>query len=462
MLGSTLTNAMSSELSARRPGQGKQVLGVWSAASVVIGMVIGAGIFRTAPLVAQNLGSENALLLAWALGGVFAFIGALCYAELTASFPSTGGDYRFLREAFGRDIAFLFAWSRFSVIFTASAAMLAFVGVDYLAQLVPMSGGTRAAVAGVAIVVLTALNLRGLRAGTRAQVALVTLDVVALLGLGIAALSLMLLDVAPLTGATATRATSDFGAAMVFIMLAYGGFNDAATLSAEVRRPRDMTLALVGGMSAVTALYLIANWAYLRGLGLAGLGASDAPAAALMRIAFGRFGETLIIIGVAVATLAVLNALIIVGGRTLYAAADDEPALSRLAEWDGQKGVPRAAILAQTTVALLLVGWGAASGRGFATMVDYLAPVYWLFLTLAGLAVIVLRVRQPDCPRPYRVPLFPLLPILFSCGSAFVLLASVRYVGWTGCLVSFGVLAFGLVVRLVLRASVAPREATSR
>ncbi|MBX9886260.1 MAG: amino acid permease, partial [Novosphingobium sp.] len=157
------------------------MLSTTAAAAVVMGMVIGAGIFRTPQLVAQSLGGEGALMLAWGLGGIFALIGALCYAELAAAFPDTGGDYRFLREAFGADAAWLFAWSRFAVIFSASGALLAFVGIDYLAELVPMGPFTRALVAGGMVILLTALNLRGVQTGTRAQIAMVAMDVLALL-----------------------------------------------------------------------------------------------------------------------------------------------------------------------------------------------------------------------------------------------------------------------------------------
>lgn len=448
------------------PGDGapRRMIGPWQAASVVIGMVVGAGIFRTAAVAAQGLGSDWAVMAAWALGGVFALAGALCYAELSTAFPHAGGDYRFLREAFGRNVAFLFAWSRFAIIFTASAAMLAFVAADYLAQLIPLGGPGRALVAALSIIALTALNLRGLLTSARTQVVLVGFDVAALLALGAAAAWLIFIHAAPLLtvpSAAGAGGIGGFGAAMVFVMLAYGGFNDSATLSAEVGKPRDMTRALVGGMAAVTALYLLANWAYLRGLGLGGLAASDAPAAALMRLAFGRTGETIMVVGVAAATLAVLNALFIVGGRTLYAAAADEPMLARLSEWDTQQGVPRAAVLAQSAIALALVGWGAMTGKGFVTMVDYMAPIYWLFLTLSGPALIVLRRRRPDVARSYRVPFYPVLPILFSLGSGFVLVASVDYVGWFGCILSFGVLAAGYVARTALRAGLGRRYRAS-
>lgn len=431
----------------------RRILGPWAAASVVVGMVVGAGIFRSASLVALNIGNDSLVLLAWALGGVFALAAALSYAELATAFPHPGGDYRFLKEAFGPGLAFLFAWSRFAIIFTASAAMLAFVAADYLAELVPLSQTGRAGVAALAILALTALNLRGVRTGTRSQVVLVAIDILALLALGVAAAALIAGDVPPLAPEVAPRpfVLGGFGAAMVFVMLAFGGFNDAATLSAEVRRPRDMTLAMIGGMAMVTALYLLANWAYLIGLGGAGLAHSDAPAAQLMARAFGRTGQIAMVIAVGLAALAILNALVIVGCRTLYAAASDEPALARLAEWDQARGVPRAAIWAQCLVSLMLVGWGAFTDRGFAAMVDYMAPVYWLFLSLAGLALIRLRATRPDVERPYIVPFYPVVPLLFTALSLFVLVASVLYVGWTGCALSFGMLALGLVLRQVLQ-----------
>ncbi len=432
----------------------RKILGPWQASTVVVGMVVGAGIFRSVSGVAQMLGSEPILLLAWAIGGLFALAGAFTYAELASSFPHPGGDYRFLREAFGRQVAFLFAWSRFSVIFTASGALLAFVAADYLSQIFPLSELGKAGVAALAVVLLTAVNLRGIRFGAGGQVVLVTLDVLALLSLGAAAIWLIAHGVGPQTVSVAPPtpiSINSFGAAMVFIMLAYGGFNDAATLSAEVKGPRDMTWAMAGGMGMVTLLYLLANWAYLRGLGISGLAQSDAPAADLMRRAFGPVGQAAMVVFVCSAALAVLNALVIVGGRTLYAAASDEPVLARLAEWDQSRGVPRAAIWAQTAMTLVLIGWGAFTKRGFSAMVDYLSPVFWLFLTMTGVALVVLRRTKPDVVRPYRVPLFPFTPVVFALGSATVLVSSINYVGWVGCGLSFGMLAVGLVLKQVLQ-----------
>ena len=178
-----------------------------------------------------------------------------------------------------------------------------------------------------------------------------------------------------------------------------------------------------------------------------------------MRLAFGPAGQVAMVVFVCTAALAVLNALVIVGGRTLYAAASDEPALARLAEWDEGRGVPRMAIWTQTGMTLLLIGWGAVTGRGFSAMVDFLSPVFWLFLTLTGVALVVLRRSRPDVARPYRVPLFPFTPLAFAAGSAAVLMSSIGYVGLIGCGLSFGMLALGLVLRAGLR-SLASRRGT--
>ena len=434
----------------------RRVLGPFAAASVVVGMVVGAGIFRSASLVAANLQNDTLVLAAWALGGLFALCGALVYAELASAFPHPGGDYRFLRLAFGPLVAFLFAWSRFAVIFSASAAMLAFVAADYLAELVPLSRAARGGVAALAVVVLTALNLAGVKRSTGGQIVLVSADVAALLVLGVAAASLIAAGTPPLQPTLAPQpfGAAAFGQAMVFVMLAFGGFNDAATLSAEVRRPRDMIAALVGGMGLVTALYLLANWAYLAGLGGAGLAASAAPAAQLMYRAFGPAGQAAMVIFVGIAALAIINALVIVGGRTLFAVAGDEPALGRLAAWDAASGVPRRAIWVQCAVSLCLIAWGSWS-TGFAQMVDFLSPVFWLFLSLTGPALIILRRRAPQTPRPFAVPLYPLVPLVFTAGCLFVLQSSVRYVGVGGSLISFGMLGLGLVVRAALSRRVA-------
>jgi len=244
----------------------------------------------------------------------------------------------------------------------------------------------------------------------------------------------------------AAAADTDWGVAMVFVFLAYGGWSDAATLSAEMRDPRrGIVRALLLGLGAVMALYLLANWAYVSVLGLPGLARSEAPAAELMRLAFGRGAELLMVGVVTLTALSVMNAILIAGPRTTYAAARDLAAEWRLAHWNARRGTPSAAVVATAVVALLLVALGDLTRGGFSTMVDYLSPVYWFFLMLSGGALILLRRREPGQPRPFRVPLYPGLPLLFSACSAYLLWSSLVYVK-AGAVVGLAVLAVGALL----------------
>ncbi len=423
-------------------------------ALLAVAMVVGGGIFKSPSVVAGASGSTEWFFAAWVLGGLISLIGALCYAELSTAFPNAGGDYGFLRTAFGRHLAFLFAWARFAVINTGSIAMLGFVLGDYMNAAIPLGAHGAAIYALTAIVGLTIFNLRGVHGGTRADYALTSLEVLGLLILASAALWLVVQGAPPQTASAAATGwpPASFGVALVFVLLAFGGWTEIATLSAEVRDARrGMVRALVLAIVLITILYLLVNWAFWRGLGLEGLAASKAPAADLMGAAFGANAGLITAIAIALATITSINATIVVGGRTTYAAGTDWPLLNALGTWDAARGIPARAILAQSAVAIGLVGYGALQPDGFRAMVDYVSPVYWAFILLSGIAVMVLRVKRPDVERPFRVPLFPLLPILF-CGSAvFVLQSSVGYVmSQGGLLLSFAVLGLGVFVMLGL------------
>ncbi|MEN9856352.1 MAG: hypothetical protein RLZZ157_1478, partial [Pseudomonadota bacterium] len=220
--------------------------------------------------------------------------------------------------------------------------------------------------------------------------------------------------------------------------------------SAEVKDPKmGMVKALVGAVIVITGLYILANWALLRGLGLAGLAASRAPAADLMARAFGDRAGLILAIAVAAAAITSINGTIIVGARTTFAAALDRPFWAKLAVWDKATDTPRAAIILQGVVGLALVVLG-ATYDGFATLVDYTAPVYWLFLTASGLALIVLRRANPTRERPFQVPLYPVLPLLFAATSFAMLISSLAYVK-TGALFGVGVLGLGLIAARLTR-----------
>lgn len=414
-------------------------------------MVIGAGIFATTPLAAANAGSPTMLLALWAFGGAMSLAGALCFAEMAAAFPDAGGDYNFLRRAFGDRLGFLFAWSRFAVIHTGSMALLAFTLGDYLASVLPIGEHASPLFAAGIIVLLTAVNLAGLGAGIGAQVVLLSVVVAGLLAVGTAGLVVPATATGAAAATNADAATASIGTALVFVFLAYGGWSDTATLSAEMRDGRrGMLRALTAGMGLVTLLYLFVNFAFLRGLGLEGLAASTAPAADLMRLAFGEPGRIAIVAVVAVTAVTSMNAVLIAGSRTTYAAARDTRSLPRLGRWHATRGTSPGALLALAGVALALVGLGTYTRGGVATMVDYLSPVYWLFLVLSGIALFVLRARFPDTPRAFRVPFYPLVPALFIASSGYVLYSAVAYVT-IGAVAGLGVLAVGALLSFVLQ-----------
>ncbi len=426
-------------------------------AMLAVAMVVGAGIFKSPALVADAAGSPVWLFAAWIIGGLITMIGALCYAELATAFPDPGGDYHFLRLAYGRGWSFLFAWARFTVINSGSIALLGYVLGDYLNVLAPLGSLGPPLYAALSVVVLTAFNLRGAgRSNDAADYGLTSLEVVGLLAMVTAAIALIWQGVPAMdSGAlAASPPPSSFGYALVYALLAFGGWSEVATLSAEVRDPRrGMARALVIAVLVITALYVAVNWAFWYGLGIAGLAASATPAADLIAKAFGPWAGLVTALAIAFAVITSINATIVVGARTTYACAHDWPALRGLGGWDEARQIPAAAILAQGGISLALVVFGAFY-KGFATLVDYTAPVYWLFLAMSGLAVIVMRVREPNADRPFRTPLYPVLPMIFVLSSLAMLVSSLSYVtslSGAGALVSLGVLATGVVAFLVTR-----------
>jgi APA family basic amino acid/polyamine antiporter len=335
------------------------------------------------------------------------------------------------------------------VLQTGSLAILAFVVGDYATRLFPLGPLSSAAYAALSVVLLTALNVAGVRHGARAQNLLTVLEVAGVLLVVVA--GLLVAPAAPAGGAGAgLPSASALGLVMVFVLLTYGGWNEAAYVSAELRDPRrNMAPALVTGIVVVTALYLLVNAAYLRALGVSGMAGSQAVAADLLQQAFGGRGGQLMSLLVALAAITSANATVITGARSAYALGRDFRPFAALGRWHPRTGTPVNALLAQGAVALALVGLGASTRSGFETMVEYTAPVFWTFFLLTGISLFVLRRRETHVPRGFRVPLYPLTPLLFCATCAYLLYASLAYTG-VGALVGLAVLGSGGLLLLVV------------
>src|SRR5688572_673974 len=407
-------------------------------------------------------GSAGWMFAAWALGGLVSLIGALCYAELATTYPSVGGDYHFLHRAYGRAVSFIFAWARFSVITTGSIALLAFVFGDYVSEILPLGTRGPALYAAAAITVLTWVNLRGIKPSAGAQTLFTVLEVGGLILIVISGLFLLGTPGAADAPVETAGAPSlrGFGMAMVFVLLTYGGWNEAVYISAELKdKRRNMVRALVISIVTITTLYLLVTWAYWRGLGMAGMAKSEAIAADLLRVAFGNPSGTLIAVMVAIAALTSINATMIVGARTNFAVGRDWQVLSRVGEWDEARGTPAAAVLLQGAAALVLVAIGAVTGGGFRAMVEFTAPVFWLFFLLAGVSLFVLRRRDPNVERPFSVPLYPVLPLIFVAVCGYMLWSSLSYVysqelgGLNAAWIGVAVLVIGGGLLLLVRGS---------
>jgi amino acid transporter len=416
------------------------------AVAVIVGIVIGAGIFETPALVAQQANNDVSVLLFWVVGGVVSLIGALCYAELATAYPHVGGVYYYLKRAFGREIAFLFAWARMSVIQTGSIALLAFVFGDYASQIWRLGTFSSSVYAAIAIALLSALNIVGLQQGKWTQNLLTAAKVLGLLLVIIIGLTAIPNSVAPAPVEPSSPGT--WGLAMVFVLLSYGGWNEAAYISAEIQNSqRNILRALVWSIGIITTIYLLINLAYLRGLGLTNMANSEAVAADLMRLLWGASGAFFISLLIAISTLGALNATIFTGARPIFAMGQDFSLFGFTGRWQQKPSTPTHALILQAAIALALVCLGTITRKGFETMVDYTAPVFWFFFLLSGISLFVLRNRESHIPRPFSVPLYPFTPLLFCAVCAYLLYSSLVYTG-IGAAIGVVVVATGIPLLL--------------
>jgi basic amino acid/polyamine antiporter, APA family len=444
--------AMPHEPSTADRAAPRRQLTLLDSTSIIVGIIIGSGMYKTAPLIAQNVPSGAALLGVWLLGGLFALLGSFCYAELATALPEEGGDYRFLSRAYGRPMGFLFAWCELWMVRPGSIGSLAFVFADYANQVVPLGPNAPLIYAAGAVALLTAVNVLGVVMGKWTQNILTLAKLAGLLAVVVIGFgySSPVLSAAG-ESASGGAATADWARAMIFILYAYGGWNDMAYVSAEVRDPnRNIVRALLLGTATVTAIYVLVNAAFLHALGFTGVRQAEAVAADVVRLAAGDWGARAVSVLVAVSALGAINGMIFTGARIYYALGTEHRLFRRLGVWNAGFDSPVASLLAQGAITVALVvafGWSAGPGRdAFVRMVDFALPAFWFFLLLVGLAVVLLRWREPELARPYRTLGYPLTPVLFCSGTGFMLYSSLSYaysrasieMVWALCLVLLG------------------------
>ena len=401
-------------------------LGVFSGTMMVVGGIIGSGIFLNPAIVADRVRTPGLTIFVWVAGGIVALTGALIFAELGARRPVAGGGYAYLREAYGRLPAFLYGWTLLLVIATGAIAAVAVTFANYTAALLGLGGQSRLPLAVGAILALTGVNYVGVRPGAVTQNVLTVLKLGALIFLILAGLSRRVeipLDVLPSDpGRSVVLA---IGAALVPVLFAFGGWQQTNFVAEELIQPRrNLPRALIAGVMLVVAVYLLANLAYLKTLGIAGLAQSSAPAADAMGGMFGGTGRTLIAAGIAVSTFGFLNLVILVSPRVYHAMASDGLFFPSLARLHPRYRTPAAALLFQCGWAILLTTTGT-----YADLLDYVVFGDWIFFGLTAATLFVFRARErkgKEAPElRFRMPGYPATPLLFILAALYVVAGSV-------------------------------------
>jgi APA family basic amino acid/polyamine antiporter len=413
----------------------KRELGTWAAASIVVGTVIGSGIFLVPKTMILAVGTPSLVFIVWIVGGFLSLAGALSYAELSAALPEAGGEYAYLREAYGPLWGFLYSWTQLWVAKSGSIATLATAFFIYLANFfpflnrvfytLPLPLGPHGAplqlqlgqvFAIVLILLLAWLNFYGVKVGGNVQigvtivkVALIAAIIFAGLFLGSAHTPVAETAIVPLT-------FSGFIAALVAALWAYDGWNNVSMVSSEIRNPqRNLPRALIGGTITVIAIYLLANWAYFHVLSGAEVGNADRVAVEMMRKVFGNGGGNAVAIAALISIFAALNGSILAGSRVPYAAAREGYFFRAIGNVHPKFHTPAVSIWVLSIWACVLV----LSGK-YDDLFNLVIFASWILYGMTAAAVIVLRRKQPNLHRPYRTLGYPLIPILFVLGATIL------------------------------------------
>jgi len=425
-------------------GRPVPIFTIINAIAVIVGIVVGIGIFRLPPLVASNAGNGSQFLLFWILGGAISLIGALCYAELSTTHPDAGGEYHFLHKAYGSTISFLFSWGRMTVIQTGSIALAAIILGEYATLLLDLGPHGPTIYATFTIILLTGLNIWG--TAPSKQVQNVMTGLIVLILVGIAFLGIILGQPADATASTNSLPSVEMGSAglaMIFVLLSYGGWSEAAYLSAELKNVRrNMARVLTMAIGLITLIYVMINYSYLNVLGLEGLRSAETVGSDLTRQLFGTHGEFSMALLVVITAASTANASIITGARTNYALGRDFSFLGFLGKWNANQNSPVNALLIQGGIALFLVMIGGLTGESVSTIVEYTAPVFWFFLLLTGASLFVFRHRDGVSPESFQVPLYPVTPLVFVLTCLVLVYSSLTVTG-IGALLGVGILLLG-------------------
>jgi len=429
-------------------------LGPWAAASIVVGTIIGTGVFLKTAVMARQGGSPLWVLAAWVAAGALSFTGALTYAELGAMYPRAGGEYVFLREGYGNGMAYLYAWNRFWIGTPGSIAAYGVGTATFVGQVLPLGhlGGKLFAIA--LVVILTLVNCLRIIIGGAVQTVLTVMKVVMIVGL--AGGALVFARDGHLSRVLATGAGfpgwSAFGAMVLAALWAYDGWNNLPMAAGEVRDPqRTLPRAIIWGSLGVLAIYLVVNVGYFNALPFSAVASSTSVAQDTAATFLGSTSQVVLAIAIAISAISAMNGSTLTGARVPYAVAVDGLAPRAFAKLSRATRVPVIAVIVQGLVASVYCMLG-----GFDELTDAVVFVSWLFYAMNAGTVLRLRRREPDRERPFRVPGYPLVPLVFIALAALLILNAIWAAPEASAL-GLGATALGAIVYV---AFYAPRRAS--
>ncbi len=432
----------------------EQSLSVFDASCLIVGIIVGAGIYETSPLIASSVSSPWAVILLWLVGGLISFCGAICYAELATTYPDDGGDVVYLRRAYGPWAGFLFGWMQMLIVRPGDIALMAFIFAKYSAAVLndfgwhwlddPRLGAC------VAVLLLTAVNWLGIREASVVQNVLTVGKILGLVGI----ILVGFLTARPETVAAAEVATEvvaetanpssgiSVGVALVMVLFCYGGWNEMAYVTAEVHDPRKNILrAMVSGLGLVMFLYIMANMAFLQSLGKETFERTSLVAVEVVARYLPNTAGTAVAALIAVSSLGAINGLMLAGARIAFAVGQNYPLFSWLGQWNARRRTPDVALFVQTAITLLII----IRLGSFGDTLIYTAPTVYLFYSFTSATVLILRRKDPQAPRAFRHWGYPLTVLVFIVACAFMTQSAVRYRPYVA-LFSLCILLLGLPV----------------
>ncbi len=400
----------------------RKELSLFDSICIIVGIIIGAGIYEVTPSVAACMGGWKGIMGIWLAGGLLALTGAICYAELATSYPHEGGDYVYQSRAYGSLAGYLFGWSQLVIIRPGDIALIAFVFARYAMTFFSHGENTLPVYASMVVIILTLINIIGVKQGKWTQNLLTIVKAAGILAIVVAG---FLAPVRQMTAPVTTPITMEgFQLALILVLFTFGGWNEMAYVAAEVKDPgRNIVRSLVIGTVFVTIIYMLVNGSFLHALGKAKMSTSDAIAVDTLATIAPVMAAKMISIIICLSALGAVNGLIFTGARISYAVGAGHRSFRALGTWSPRYGTPVRALIVQgcLSVAILLLA------GSFIETILYTAPVVWLFFLATGISVFILRKKEPHIVRPYKISGFPVTVVIFSAACVFMCYSSVTY-----------------------------------